>query len=453
MALTKSSFKRPVVQSGDDVLTLKLPTGEHSQSVALIDETGEHTGTNSSPVVVHVENQATVSGRVESDRDLFGRTRIARPVSVFESIFEYSDLPMMWGDTPNASNGTITHSLSDSSLTLSVQPGQRAARRTHEDFKYQAGKAVSAYMTMNLGQSAGTIRRVGVFNDNNGVFIINDGSTTSLVFRSNSSGSVSDTVVPQSQWSEDKLDGTGISGQNIDFTKINIMVMEAQGMGAGEIRVGFLIDSNVTYFHEFHSANISVKRAVSDTAIPITYEIESTTGSGSLVQYDASVFIEGGLSILESSNVIYSASNGPTGVTVQAALSPVISIRPKTNFNGKTFSGNLIVDNVKILAMTNIMWQVVFNPLLVGATWTSVDPESATEFDVSATSITPGSGTVVLTGFEERKSGGTLDIPLTKIPLTVLSDLTTSDVLTVMITDIKGDGGNVFAAINFSENY
>jgi len=452
MALTPSSVKRPVVLTGDDLSTQKLSTGEHAQGVAVLGESGEHIGGVTNPLVVTVENQTAVGGRVVSDRDLFGRERASAPYTMFESVLEYDLRLQLWGDGPILNTGTVTHLPAESAAALTVAAGQSVTRVSHEHFKYQAGKPNLAYLTANIGSAAGTVRRVGYFDDFNGVFFMNDGITNSFVVRSSVTGVVVETVIPQSLWNVDKLDGFGTSGFTLDLTKVQIVVVEVQGMGAGEIRVGFNIDAHTTYCHEFHGANLSAHTLLHSDSLPVCYQIDSTTGIGTLEQYDTSVIAEGGRSLAEDSGMIFSASTGALGKLAPAILSPVISIRPALLFKTLEYHGSTIVNDIQLLSdSTNIYWEVVLNPVLTGPIWTAANIESATEYDITATASLGGA--VLLSGYSERKGSSGFSLPLQKLAMTAAANHLTSDIITLNVVDIQLKGGNVFASMNFSESY
>jgi hypothetical protein len=61
----------------------------------------------------------------------------------------------------------------------------------------------------------------------------------------------SETVVPQTNWNIDKLDGTGISGITLDISKAQILWMDIEWLGLGTVRIGFVINGNL--FTVIHS--------------------------------------------------------------------------------------------------------------------------------------------------------------------------------------------------------
>jgi hypothetical protein len=96
-------------------------------------------------------------------------------------------------------------------------------------------------------QKTNQTKRWGIFDANNGYFFEADGVNTEVVIRSNTSGSIVNTMVVQSSWNLDKLDGTGASGANLDLSKHNIFYIEYAWHGGGKIRWGIYHDGRVIY--------------------------------------------------------------------------------------------------------------------------------------------------------------------------------------------------------------
>jgi hypothetical protein len=83
-----------------------------------------------------------------------------------------------------------------------------------------------------------------------------------------------DTKIPQSQFNIDKLDGTGISGYNLDLSKIQMAYMDFSWYGAGKIRFGFKnAQGEVYYVHEFIHNNINLISYLRSGNLPTRYEV------------------------------------------------------------------------------------------------------------------------------------------------------------------------------------
>jgi hypothetical protein len=62
--------------------------------------------------------------------------------------------------------------------------------------------------------------------------------------------------VDQSAWNGDKLDGTGASGLTLDLTKPQILWMDFEWLGVGNVRCGFIINGQYIVCHTYQNANV-----------------------------------------------------------------------------------------------------------------------------------------------------------------------------------------------------
>jgi hypothetical protein len=82
-------------------------------------------------------------------------------------------------------------------------------------------------------------------------------------------GSVDNTTrrVEQSAWNGDKLDGTGASGLTLDLTKPQILWMDFEWLGVGNVRCGFIINGQYIVCHTYQTANVYGTSVYMTTAI------------------------------------------------------------------------------------------------------------------------------------------------------------------------------------------
>lgn len=451
MALTPSSVKRPIVATGDDLLTLQEAGGKHIQAVTQVDESGNQSGTSSNPIHVNVDNHTYLSGRVSSDYDLFGRGRSSSPVTLFESSLNYDNEQYQWNEDPN-NTGTVTYNAIESAVFLEVTSGQYARRKSREHFKLQAGKSNVFFLTAGINQHTGVNKRVGAFNNVEGVFLLNDGVYNYFGIRTEITGSVTETLVRQDSWNIDTFDGNGDSGFTLDISKVQILVFEIQGSGAGEIKVGFSIDGHTSYAHEFYTSNVESHTTFSANSLQVTYEIESISGTGKLEQYHSAVISEGGQSSLDDAGYVFAVDNHTTPRTITSGGVACLAVRPKTTFKGKSFKGKLYINEFSFFAISARMhWELILNPTISGGTWTDVHADSATQKNVGITSFS--GGTSIASGYDDRKSTGDHKLLLSKVQLVCNFDFSSSDVIALVAYDIANDGGSVFASCSVVEAY
>ena len=105
--------------------------------------------------------------------------------------------------------------------------------------------------------AANVIRRVGMFDTDNGVFFEQDATGLWAVRRANTGAGVIDTRIAQADWNLDKLNGTGRTGRALAFSRIQMAVMDYAWYGAGRARLGFILAGKLLWCHAFDSANVA----------------------------------------------------------------------------------------------------------------------------------------------------------------------------------------------------
>jgi hypothetical protein len=399
------------------------------------------------------DTETVISLQPENAVDAFGRSRGSNPFTVFEAQHQYNEQPLLWSTT-TASSGSITHLPNESSVSLDVTTtsGSLVRRETFEHFRYEPGKSQLIIMTGVLGVAkAGVRQRIGYFNSGNGVFFEQDEDNLKIVRRTSTSGSPVDVVVNQSSWNLDTADGSGDSEFNIDTSLSQIFVIDLQWLGVGSVRYGFMNEGQVIYVHEDSNTNELTTPYMTTANLPVTYEIENTSGtasSTSMKQICCTVISEGGL---EQAGFPFSANNGITGVSVSGSPLPVLSIRPKATFNSITNTGLVLPHNFSVFSDGGtVFFEIVRDATLSGDSFTSADSNSIVEYDVSASSAT--GGRVVTSGYISagRPGKGTSGIDLgtvTRLPLV------SSSVLTMRCTSITGPTNLLFASFDWLETY
>src|SRR3990172_6339557 len=273
--------------------------------------------------------------------DPFGRLRTSAPYTVFDSKQLYDAAPLFFDDAETSGSGTSSvHSVDLAATTMSVgasTAGQRV-RQTKRRFNYQPGKGQLIFMTGVLGAGAsGITRRVGYFDENNGLFFQLSGTVLSVGRRTKTSGSPVDTVVTQANWNLDTLDGEGTSGIDLDTTKTQILVIDFEWLGVGRARFGFVVDGMLVYCHEMLNANALATVYMSTPNLPLRYEIsnDGTGGASSLIHICSTVISEGGQ---EFNGLVLSTSNGNTHIDANVAgeLYACLGLRLKSTYLSAT---------------------------------------------------------------------------------------------------------------------
>lgn len=339
--------------------------------------------------IVNTSIQSTKDGRV----DAFGRQRVAEPFTLFDSTQRYSNRSDQW-ETELVGSASSTYNINQSltELTVTTANGDRATRETKRVFAYQPGKSLQmiASFVFDEGQT-GLVQRVGLFNARNGIYVSSKNGTIYLVKRTYVNGTVEETEVAQSDWNVDKLDGTTVSGINLDFTKAQILFMDLEWLGAGQVRTGFIVDGNFFLAHAFQHTNIIESTYITSATLPVRYEIENiadTVASSSMKQICATVISEGGYQIRGRPHAAGCPVTAPRDLTVAGTFYPLVSVRLGADF----LDAVAVLKNIHVLGVGNnsrIQYALFANSTITGGTWTS-DTGSLVEYNITATAMSGG---------------------------------------------------------------
>ncbi len=79
--------------------------------------------------------------------------------------------------------------------------------------------------------------------------------------------------VPQSQWNQDRCDGTGPSGYNLDPAKMQMAYIDYTWYGAGHIRFGFRgVNGEIVYCHRMPNNNVNTSAYMRSGNLPARFE-------------------------------------------------------------------------------------------------------------------------------------------------------------------------------------
>ena len=384
-----------------------------------------------------------------TNTDAFGRLRVSQPYTLFDSQNRYAIDNQF--DTSTVTGGSTTYLPNESSVRMDVTTasGAEVVRQTFRSFPYQPGKGLLVLATFVMNEAKTNLRqRVGYFGVQNGVFFQLNNTTKSFILRTYIGGSVDDTTrkVDQSAWNGDKLDGTGASGLTLDLTKPQILWMDFEWLGVGNVRCGFIINGQYIVCHTYQNANVTGTSVYITTAIlPLRYEITNTAetaSSSSLKQICSTVISEGGY---EQTSIehIAAMSTATTGSYITTTYKPLVSIRLASGSLGAV----VIPYNVNFLPTTADNYQIALfkNGTLTSASYGAVSSDANVEFDITASAIT--GGTLVYSEFLTSKSGRSSlsgAAAAFNFDLQLGASLTgVSDVYSLCARTVSGSGGGI----------
>ena len=305
--------------------------------------------------------------------DGFGRQRVAQPYTLFDAQLKYTKRTDLF-DESLTGNASTTYQINESSLDLEVTTtnGDHAIRESKNVFPYQPGKSLQILATfvMDAGQS-GLVQCVGYYNTQNGIFFMNKDGVNYIVRRSYTTGVAVDEEIAQSSWNVDKMDGTTASGIDLDITKAQILFIDLEWLGVGQVRVGFVIDGNFYFAHAFKHANNLDKVYMTTAVLPVRYEIQNTAdtvASSTMKQICSTVISEGGYSQNTPINFVTNGVNGQN-LTSKGSEYPLISIR----LNSSRLDSVVVIRKLEMLILSNqnVLFKILKNPTLTlnGTSW------------------------------------------------------------------------------------
>ena len=383
------------------------------------------------------------------------RAKVSGYEIVFFNTFQFDKEADVW-DEVTTTGGSAVHSDVRSEVVLTVDgavAGSKVVRQTKTVQRYIPGRTAEASFAFRFTDTeAGIRKRIGMFDDQNGLFLEEIGDELAFVIRSNASGSVVDTRITQANWNQNKLDGTSDNGVTLDPTMRQIVVFEYEWYGAGLAEMKFIIDDHPISVHKQFHGNRQQLPWMGTPFVPFRCEIEnisSTTGTHSLHQSSNSFMLEGNTGLL---GVSVSVSSPITGTTLGSANSwyPVLSIRLQPD----KLAGVVLPSTYQVATIdnTNIFFRLVRNAV-IGAdagnsAWTDV-PDSGSAFTEFQTYATPAAiddadqGTRLDSGFIVA-GGGSANITLDQSTQYQIGRNTTTTI---------GDTSDVFTILCASNGY
>lgn len=325
-------------------------------------------------------------------RDAFGRSRVSATGQRLDVEYIYNKQDDYVDEITN--NGTCTHNANARDVTLALSDANNGSYAKMQSYPvpYTPGNSQLVELTgvLNLANIAG--------------------GTLEVFLRSNTTGSVVETTVPQSEW----LAFTDASGFRTDRT--HIFMMDFQSLKVGRVRfsivqhgiphlvthldhdnriqTGYWQLANGCAFWHLRTAGgityMEIGYGNENNAIGFRYKV-TANASATMKAICATVKSEGGQHLWDLGGLPRAADNNSTGITVSSTLVPIISIRPKTTFNSKQ---NLILALPKSFTITTsqpIHYHLIHDGTPATAVWADVDTnDSMMEYDVSSTSLTGG---------------------------------------------------------------
>lgn len=400
--------------------------------------------------------------------DAFGRQRISNPFTLADYSHVYGEDTELLTKT-SGTNSSVTFDINQAKAILTVGTGRNdfTIHQSRMYHHYMPGKSQLTFQSFNFtGYRAGTNKRIGLFDDYNGIFFEQSGDgTLSFILRSNVSGYVYDERVTQNNWNINKCNGSGASQFNLDITKTQLFTADFQWLGVGRVRAGFVHDGQIVIANEFYNSNNKPTVYWSNPNLPIRCEVRNyatSAGTTTMDQICATVISEGGYN--EAGVDFAARSQVAKSVTLNNRV-PLIAIALKTGYYGKPNRSVVRAGQGNIYTASDAVsyefWRIPSTGQIIGGTWLNANDESVVLYNTTATSVNFTSGNLVNAGYCIAGGQGAGQFTSqTQIPILSSAkrgyisqniDSTDSNVFIILGSGIGGGSTNTFASIEWRE--
>lgn len=402
---------------------------------------------------------SAVTIKDSANLDAFSRLRVSNPLILFNSQLTYDLAPILFEQITLGAGATITHDTTNRCALMSfaaTATGGKAYMQSYEYLPYQPGRSQLIFVTFNMnGAAANTLKFAGLSDGTNGYEFQNNGTDNRFVVYSASLAG--NTIVLQSNWNLDPLDGSGPSGITLDVTRTQILVIDFQALYVGRVRMGFDIGGEIIYAHEFLNANSAIYPYIQTANLPVRCGMTCTGTVTTTMNFVCSAVIsEGGSEDINAFGYTFETN---TSRTVGVAGTQVLTLRPKTTFNGITNRMRVAYTDVEILNLgstnENIRWDLCVGQAITGGAWADVNTTySGVEVNTGATlsgspAVIIDSGWVTVGAGQKGESSSSI---VSRYPITLdAAGLNrTLGSITLKVTALSGTP-TIYAGITFRE--
>jgi hypothetical protein len=423
----------------------------------------------------------------EYTRDAFGKLRVTNPTTILDLRLPYLPSGQVGNSVYLSNNiqislavigsGYYTTTTNSNLILGSGATVGSCISQSRNYCNYLPGKSmlIKASCIMDAGfnidgnnNANGLKSRVGYFDDNNGLYFEYqaDGAGTGPVSINLKSNGINISE-SQNNWNIDKMNGTGSSGINLDFTKAQLFVIDFEWLGVGRVRFGFYVYGKIIYSHEILNINyLNIQPYISSCNLPIRYMIESNSPgqTGSMIQICSTVISEGGYNPIGRP---FSVAN-TTGVAINntSAGELIMLMIRGGNSAGNYYHQNIIPYAINLVdtGSSNLLCYRVRIykdgdlPTASPIVWNDVNTNnSIVQYSTTSTGFTASNSIIVNQGFFSGKGSvlyGNLSNVFDSQILQITSNYSNvSDIMVITAQMINGTNSTIYSDINWNEFY
>ena len=392
--------------------------------------------------------------------DAFSRQRMSLLTTLSDYKLHFDALPLLI-DQIQSGTGATTYNSGESSVTLTTSAASDyAIAQTKQRSLYQSGKSSLIFQTFYNFQIESNIeKKIGYFSSStsdpyntnyDGIMLVSnyyngsshDNKISVQVWKNGTQIG----YVTQDNWNKDKMDGTGNSKINIDWSKNQILKIDFQYLGVGRVRIGLDVNGSIYEIHEFLHANVIQKVYMNNSAQPLRSEIRQTgAGSGSFTFICSTANSEGSLNSIGLPGSAHTGTTAIANNTIGTSYA-LLGMRLKST----RLAAIVDIINATILANTSDQYytEILLNPTVAGTFTYNAVTNYSVEIATGASTNTVTGGTLLRCLASQNTEISKLDLGgALRIGSTIAG---TVDTLVVCVIPLSANI-NFFATINWLE--
>lgn len=335
--------------------------------------------------------------------DSFGKLRVSGASLLGEYVFSNGLLETQFSGTfEGGGDASWDNNARALILSTTTDSTSHASYTTNTYHHYFPGSSYLFIGTVAAGDAgkANLTREWGMFDDRNGFFFYQKNGVLGVGFRSNVTGSVVETLIPQADWNKDVANGLGASKMDLDETKDNIYWIDTQWLGAGRIRYGTYHLGQRVVLHEHYAGNVNATSITAMANLPICIHQHNTgtTGSSSEIRaFCLAMWTESNLDVrvtsapaLRSFSKTISSAIGTYEYLGTLAPTPVLS-------NGQPNRSLYWPNEIEVVGWDTVTgepakfeFEIYAEPVIASPTWNAVPGVSTVQYDTTGTFILSG---------------------------------------------------------------
>jgi hypothetical protein len=342
------------------------------------------------------------------------RTAQRTPIVELQSVYGLSDLRDLVEIT---GDGTVTNTTVEYQLSTTTGAADSATLDSVERGRYMPGFAGLAGIGVRIPEppTESQVFRWGLLDDENGAFFgesVADGIFVAI------RRAGAETIIPQTAWNIDPLDGTGPSGLTLDLALGSIFQITFSWYGYGVTEFNVVMQNPATLAQEVITVNRyrpANETSLTDPNLPLRAQIENNGATDAA----RDLFVGGReYCIIGEFNPEFRITSDRREVTVGTAGLPVLSFQRKPIFPtgaDRPNSVSITLEGVDIVTGSDIYFQIIVNGTLNGTfdnfpTTNTAIPDDETALLVNNTATTITGGQVVYQGVAAGVPGASREL-------------------------------------------